>query len=270
MINELKTLRRLVETAGQDIVLAQFRKAACHVKSDGSMVTDADLASSDFLQNALAKHWPEINFLSEEMTAQEQMAVLSCDKPFWCLDPLDGTSNYVAGIPIFGVCIALIVDQRPVLGIIYDPVHNECFSAADGQGSWVNDTPTQEMNATAEPSMQRATALVDLKRLSLPIQRKLAVSPPYASQRNVGSCALEWAWMASKRGHLYLHGAQRIWDMAAGVLILQESGGLSQTLDGETSFKCELTPRSIVASPYRTLFNTWCQWLSKVQDDQIA
>ena len=260
MLNDLDILQDLARLAGHRELLTRFNQIGYTLKSDGSIVTEADLAVNDFLREELARRWPGVNFLSEEMETEDQQAMLDdTSKPFWCIDPLDGTSNYVAGVPIFGICIALIDGGEPEYGLIYDPVHDECFYAERGKGAWLNGTRLK--NRTLNFGMERAIALVDFKRLKPPLAQRLVRNPPYASQRNVGSCALEWAWMAARRGHLYLHGGQKLWDMSAGVLILEEAGGFSETLDGESTFKRSLAPRSVIASPYETLFEQWRDWL---------
>ena len=260
MLNNLDTLQDLARLAGHRELLPRFRQIGYDLKSDGSVVTEADLAVNNFLRTELTRRWPGINFLSEEMHAKDQRAILEdTSKPFWCIDPLDGTSNYVAGVPIFGICIALIDGGQPVYGLIYDPIREECFYALRGKGAWLNGMRLKRRPQRFD--IRRAIALVDFKRLRSPLREQLVANPPYASQRNVGSCALEWAWMAAHRGHLYLHGGQKLWDMSAGLLILEESGGHSQTLNGEETFRCSLTPRSVIASPYKALFEEWCNWL---------
>ena len=76
--------------------------------------------------------------------------------------------------------------------------------------------------------------------------------------------------MAARRGHLYLHGGQKLWDMSAGLLLLEESGGFSETLHGHTTFRCSLAPRSVIASPYESLFHQWREWLNANQAPSIA
>ncbi len=260
MLNDLETLHDLARLAGHRELLPRFKQIGYSLKPDGSIITEADLAVDDFFRCELNRRWPGVNFLSEEMDSADQQAMLDdSDKPFWCIDPLDGTSNYVAGVPIFSICIALIDNGKPVYGLIYDPVQDECFYAMKGKGAWLNGMRLKHRSLQFD--MDHAIALVDFKRLKSPLRDRLINNPPYASQRNVGSCALEWAWMAARRGHLYLHGGQKLWDMAAGVLILEEAGGFSQTLDGEPTFKPSLTPRSVIASPYEELFTEWRDWL---------
>jgi myo-inositol-1(or 4)-monophosphatase len=269
MLNDLDILQDLARVAGHRELLPRFKQIGYSLKPDGTIITEADIASDDFLRKELTTRWPGVNFLSEEMEAKDQQAMLDdTSKPFWCIDPLDGTSNFIAGIPIFGICIALIDGGQPVYGLIYDPVHDECFYAIRGKGAWLNGMRLKHRPLSF--GMERAIALVDFKRLKKPLAEKLIRNPPYASQRNVGSCALEWAWMAARRGHLYLHGGQKLWDMSAGVLILEEAAGFSQTLDGEPTFKRSLTPRSVIASPYESLFVEWRDWLRENDEPPSA
>jgi len=108
--------------------------------------------------------------------------------------------------------------------------------------------------------MQDCLAAIELKRLSPSLAKYLVYHPPYSSQRNFGSCVLEWAWLAAGRVHLYLHGGQALWDYAAGVLLLAE-GGQALTLDGEQVFHADLARRSIVAASDPETFLIWRNYL---------
>jgi myo-inositol-1(or 4)-monophosphatase len=110
--------------------------------------------------------------------------------------------------------------------------------------------------------MQRAIACVDFKRLGAPLAASLATRPPYASQRSLGSVALDWCWVAAGRFHLYVHGAQGLWDYAAGCLILAEAGGASQTLQGEAVFENSLRKRSALAAVDPSLLRDWADWVA--------
>ena len=112
-------------------------------------------------------------------------------------------------------------------------------------------------------------ALVDFKRLPRTLASRLSTSPPYGSQRNFGSCALEWVWMAAGRGHICLHGGQQLWDYAAGALIMREAGGFCCTLDGQPVFQGGLEPRSVVSALDPALFQRWCEWIG-VTPEQTA
>jgi len=260
MHSDLRQLQNIVQRAAIDTLLPRFNRVGHTIKADGSLLTEADLACNDFLRKELDALLPGVNFLSEEMTTAEQRNIIGrSDEPFWCVDPLDGTSNFAAGVPIFGICAALIADGQPQISVICDPIRGEIFAAERGNGAWINSRPLSIPEIDFD--LRHAIALVDFKRLSPGMRGLLASRPPYGSQRNVGSCAMEWAWMASGRGHIYLHGGQRLWDLAAGVLILEEAGGYCQTLDGNSVFRPMLEPRSVLASPNRRLFKQWSDYL---------
>ena len=100
------------------------------------------------------------------------------------------------------------------------------------------------------------------QRLDAALARRLAASPPYSSQRSFGSGALDWCMVATGLCHLYLHGGQKLWDYAAGQLILSEAGGFATTLEGERVLQLALVPRSVVAAPGQALHERWLTWLS--------
>lgn len=259
---DLDTLCGLVREAARAELLPRFTRVTQQHKADGSILTEADLAIDARLRADLAQHWPGIAFLSEEMDTAAQEALLqSSDQALWCLDPLDGTSNFAAGIPCFGVSLALLSAGESQLGVIYDPIRDECYSAQRGRGARLNGVALQ--TAPIDLELERCVALIDFKRLSTELRRRLIEAPPYHSQRNFGSCALEWAWLAAGRGHVYLHGGQKLWDFAAGSLLLDEAGGASFTLDGETVFRAGLRPRSVAASPDPELARKWLFSLSR-------
>jgi myo-inositol-1(or 4)-monophosphatase len=254
-------LQSVIMRAGMEELLPRFHQVGHRVKDNGSILTEADVAMQRRLCKELAQRWPEIEFLSEEMPKDTQEALLrDSGRPLWCLDPLDGTTNFAAGLPCFAVSLALLIGGEPVVGLIYDPMHGECFRADKHQGAWLNERRLSPK--ATRYSLDLAVALVDLKRLSPRLARKLVEHPPYASQRNFGSSALEWAWIASGRGHVYLHGGQKLWDFAAGSLILHEAGGHSCTLEREPVFTQTLGSRSVVAASGDVLFHRWCDWLT--------
>lgn len=256
----LDALTRLVKNAAREELLPRFQTAERHFKIDGSIVTEADLAMQQRLGAELRALEPRHRLLGEEMREDEQRQLIQDgDRGLWCLDPLDGTSNFAAGVPFFGVSLALLIQRQPVLGLIYDPLRDECFTAQSGEGAWLNG---QRLYCRpAGLALRRALAVVDFKRLGA-LSAELALRPPYSSQRNFGSVALEWCWLAASRYHIYLHGRQKLWDYAAGALILKEAGGLAETLSGEPLFQADLQPRSAVAACDAELFREWKDWLA--------
>lgn len=260
---ELTALQRLLRVAAREQLLPRFAEVQRHIKQDGSLVTHADIAMQDAVRDALAKQWPTHAFLGEEMSGQEQDALLArADLNLWCLDPLDGTSNFAAGIPFFGVSLALLSAGQVRLGLVYDPSRDECFMAERGRGAWCNDQ-VLTVDVGRAPALARSIGVVDFKRLAPPLAVRLAAQPPYGSQRNFGASSLEWCWLAAGRFQVYLHGGQHLWDYAAGSLILAEAGGCAETLEGEAVFQRSVAVRSVVASHDPKGFAEWAMWLRR-------
>ncbi|MCL7745063.1 inositol monophosphatase [Guyparkeria hydrothermalis] len=242
--------------------LATDGTQAADRKADGSWITATDEAMQATLQNGLADRFPTHGFLGEEMTVAEQEdAWRACldGRATWVVDPLDGTSNFRLGFPVYSVTVALLVGGHTVFGVVYDPSRDECFHAARGAGAWLNG---KALTLKDEPrqALDSCLATVDFKRLPKPVASRLACEPPYASQRSIGSVALDWCWVAAHRVQVYVHGKQKLWDYAAGQLILQEAGGASADLDGEIDHPdrpVEPLPRSAVAATHVELLEDW-------------
>ena len=255
-----QTVADLIRQAALDEILPRYRNVENHLKTDGSWLTEADLAMQARVQRELAERWPEIPFLGEEMTEDEQQRLMQhADSGLWILDPLDGTSNFAAGVPIFAPSLALIRGGKVVLGVVMDVMRDETFSATTGQGAWLNGERIAP--PVTDVPMNKTIACIDFKRLSPELATRLAVSVPYSSQRSIGSVALDWCWVATGRFHLYLHGKQGLWDYAGGHVILEEAGGFSCTLHGEAVFNNTLEKRSAVCAGDVRLFNEWAGWL---------
>ncbi len=255
----LTALQDIVIPAARTELLPRFAAVTRRHKADGSILTEADLALQACVAGQLRKRWPDTLFLGEEMTPAEQQALIASSQPVWCLDPLDGTSNFAAGIPYFCVSLALLHAGMVRLGLVYDPVRDECFAATVAQGAQLNGEPLAV--AASGLALGQATALVDFKRLDKALSTRLVTDIPYASQRSFGSVALDWCWLAAGRGHVYLHGRSQVWDYAAGQFIFATAGGHACTLQGEPVFTQALTPRSSVAAVDRPLFDAWTAWL---------
>jgi len=246
------------EVAAREI-MPRFLKVAHSRKADGSLFTEADLAAQEALSGEL-RRIADVPVVAEEMTQQEQTEQwLMGETGLWCVDPIDGTSNFVNGLPYFAVSVALMRYARPVLGVVYDPVADEAFYAAREQGAYLNGE--QLPIKTYVPVLKDAMAGVDLKRLDRSLARHLATAPPYMSQRNYGASTLEWCYAAAGRFDIYLHGGQKLWDYAAGALILTEAGGELCSLDNDDYWAAPLWRRSVIAALDPSLFVAWRDWL---------
>lgn len=256
----LQELASIVRVIADRELPPRFAAASTTRKPDGSLLTEADLVMQEALAEALTQRWPDIEVLGEEMEeATQQRALQHEDTGVWCIDPLDGTNNFAAGVPYYAVSVALLRKHAIEAGVVYDPSRQECFAAARGHGAWLNGKRLEQRPPRAP--LSRGLALVDLKRLPQRLASRLAAEPPYNSQRSFGAVALDWCWLAAGRCHVYLHGQQKLWDYAAGCLILQEAGGQAVTLEGDPVFVPSLTPRSAAAALDPAIFRQWIDWL---------
>lgn len=248
------------ETARDIFQRAKAGRQIAERKSDGSLLTATDLALQESIGKILSSRFPHIPVLGEEMAEDEQAAILATGH-CWLLDPLDGTSNFSHGIPVYSVSLALLQQGEVVAGLVYDPNRDECFHALKGMGAYLDHQVLDRRND--EPArLDQAMAIIDTKRLPAGLAVAIATEHPYHSQRSFGSVALDWCWLAAGRMQTYLHGKQKLWDFAAGALIAKEAGCLTATMQNEHILLSPLTlkARSAVgASP--SFAASWPEWI---------
>ncbi len=255
----VRALESLVRDVARAEILPRYLKSARNHKADGSLFTEADIESQRCFSAALPQLIPG-PVLGEEMSAEAQARLWSEGRGgLWCIDPIDGTTNFANGIPFFCVSIAYLIDHKPRFGVVYNPITDESFYAAHGAGAFLNGVELP-LRPTAT-RLRDAVAGVDFKRISHHLGDELAVRPPYYSQRNFGSSALEWCFVAAGRLDVYLHGGQMLWDYAAGHLILLEAGGQAAALDGGELMAGPAVKRGVVAAASPGLYTQWRAWL---------
>jgi len=263
----LETLSELIRGIGLELLTGSCRHEEIAAKRDGSYVTDIDLALQQRICAALREAYPEIPFVGEETPEAERTGILeSGARRVWCLDPLDGTTNFTSGLPFYGISLALLEDRMPVQGVVFDPIRDECFTGQAGGGAWLNG---QRLPGAVKRSTEHCVACVDFKRLPRTVAEHLVAQPPFKSQRNFGACVLEWCWLAADRVQLYLHGGQHLWDYAAGSLILREAGGSAVTLEGEQVPGASLYLNrkvSVVAASHPDMLERWWSWITDRAD----
>ena len=192
-------------------------------KADRSLVTDADMEADERLTRALEAAFPGVPILSEERTtALDDVAAA------WVIDPLDGTTNFALGLPMWGVLVAFLEDGRPSLAVAYFPMTDELFAAARSQGATRNGIPisTKEVDA----AHNTAFALVcsrTLQRYRLDWRWKLRI---------LGSAGYEMALVARGVAIAAVESVPKVWDLAAPTLLVEEAGGHWATLDGSAPF----------------------------------
>jgi myo-inositol-1(or 4)-monophosphatase len=247
-----------IRRVAREEIVPRFRNVVAEHKSDGSVVTEADHAAQHALERALTLLDP-VPFLAEEMTGARQAAIWSAGGRLWCVDPLDGTRNFAAGIPSFAVSVALVEDGRSVFGTVYDPIADEAFYAVRGGGAWQDHKPLRV--PSKGPALADAVAEVSLRREVSHLRGELKRHPPYRRRLTLGSAALAWCHLASARTDLMLHGGQRLWDYAAGALILEEAGGFASTFAHDDFWAAPPLTRSVVAARTGELQAAWRAWV---------
>ncbi len=250
-------LSSTVRKVAEEEILPRYLKVTRQRKEDGSLFTEADLATQEALKRELRKI-RDVPLIGEEMDAVTQK-MLWASEEIWCVDPIDGTSNFVNGIPFFAVSVALMRGGRSVAGAVYNPVSKEMFTAGKGEGAYLDGERLPLRSGFG--TMRGSIAAVDFKRLKKNLASRLVLSPPYSSQRNFGACSLEWCYTATGRVDLYLHGGQKLWDYAAGALILEEAGGIVCPIDQDDFWESEPWTRSAIAARNPDLFMEWRNWL---------
>lgn len=248
-----------VKAVAQQEVMPRYLRVARQRKVDGSVITEADLVTQEALSRELRKIYPGA-VVGEEMPEREQIDQWRAgDAGLWCMDPIDGTSNFVNGLPYFALSVALMRQGRSVLGVVYNPVADEMFYAEQGKGAYLNGEklPIKEH----VPTLRSAMANVDLKRLTPRLAEGICSARPFSYHRNYGACSLEWCYTAAGRFDLYLHGGQKLWDYAAGCLILEEAGGQMCGFDHDDFWAEPLWQRPAIAALDPGLFIQWRDWV---------
>lgn len=247
-----------VRAVSTDEILPRFRSVVATRKLDGSLVTEADVAAQRALTARLARI-ARVPVLGEEMPEAEQQSIWQSGGRFWCVDPIDGTANFNAGIPCFAVSVALMEGDRPAFGVVYDPIADEAFYAVRGAGAWRNAMPLAP--PANVPTLRDALAEVDLRRSHAHLRHQLKDHPPYGRRATSGSSALTWCRVASGRADLLLHAGQMVWDYMAGALILEEAGGCIATIEGDDFWSGPVWSRSVIAARRPALFAEWRDWV---------
>lgn len=218
----LNYVKETARRAGEVLREAYDRPRTITYKGEVDLVTETDVAVEELIISTLQERYPHVGVLAEEGGVAGEVGEMC-----WLIDPLDGTNSFAHGIPIFCLSIALRAPDGPVLGVIYDPLRDECFSAIRGRGAMLNDRPChvsdahrlgQAMLATGFPYERRTIADNNSAAVALFLRRAQGI-------RRLGSAALDMAYVACGRFDGYWEWGVRPWDIAAGLLLVEEAGG---------------------------------------------
>ncbi|MGH6682641.1 MAG: inositol monophosphatase family protein [Pseudolabrys sp.] len=219
-----KTARALKRDFGE------LEKLQVSLKGPANFVSSADRRAEETLFQELSKARPGYGFLGEEGGMRE-----SADKSHrWIVDPLDGTTNFLHGIPQFAISVALERDGAVIAGLVYNPANEEMFIAERGKGAFMNDQRIRVAGRKRLTDSVIACGLPHHGRGDLALGRKEtgAVQDHVAGLRRFGAAALDLAWVAAGRLDGYWERDIKPWDMAAGLILLREAGGFVSDCDG--------------------------------------
>ncbi|KOP65030.1 myo-inositol-1-monophosphatase [Bacillus sp. FJAT-18019] len=217
------------------------------------IVTEVDKGAEQMIRKLILTHFPDHAILGEEGVASGTEAYAKAleeakdEEYLWIIDPVDGTTNYVHGFPFYSVSIALAHHGEVIIGVIYDPSRDELFVAEKGKGAYVHGNPTLVSKEEHLSESLLATGFPLDSKVNLP--RNMAelqtLLPKVRNVRAGGSAALHLAYVAAGRLSGYWEHGLSIWDVAAGALLVQESGGKVTGIDGQPY---DLSVRHITAT----------------------
>jgi myo-inositol-1(or 4)-monophosphatase len=240
----LSDLERLARQAGELLRRGYEHEHQVEYKSAFNLVTEIDRQSEAFILGEIKHLFPGHQIVSEEIGL-----VPGLDADQWFVDPLDGTVNYAHGIPIFSVSIGYAFDHVLTLGVVFDPMRAEIFTAERGKGAWCNG---RRLHVSAVKDLEHSLLVTGFPYDSWSAPRNnLEFFNRFARRtqgvRRLGSATLDLCYVAAGRLDGYWELSLSPWDLAAGGLIAAEAGALVTSLDGQSDFL--RPPYSILAAP---------------------
>ena len=223
----LNVMVKAARKAGRSLLkdFQEVENLQVSVKGAGDFVSKADIAAEKIVKNELSQARPTYGWLGEE---GGEIAGADPTRR-WIVDPLDGTTNFLHGLPHWAVSIALEHKGQVVAGVVYDPIKNELFFAEKGFGAWMNDTRLRVSGRNRMIEAVFATGLPFAGQEELPatLSDLGRLLPVCAGVRRWGAAALDLSYVAAGRFDGFWERRLKIWDFAAGLIILREAGGLS-------------------------------------------
>jgi len=230
MSSEYQKICEHVARVGGRILRDMLGKVGVREKGRADLVTDADFAVQQAIRDIVLGAYPDHAFVGEESDWQpgtERSVVTGSSGFRWIVDPLDGTTNFVHGVPLFATSVALARGNEVLCGAVYNPMLEEFFSATQGQGAFLNGTPIHTSNVT---EISEALASVSFPTTtdsdSPDLLAFLKLVPVAQAIRRTGSTAINLAYIAAGRFDLMTCYGSNAWDVAAGVILVQEAGGI--------------------------------------------
>ncbi|MGR3220993.1 MAG: inositol monophosphatase family protein [Candidatus Anammoxibacter sp.] len=228
--------------AGKILMKSYHNIEKIELKKDAGFVTEADTRSEEYIIDAISREYPDHLILAEESGGRGTKCPYK-----WIIDPLDGTTNFVNGLPWFCVSIACEFEGHVIIGAVYNPVLNELFFAERNKGAYLNDNEIRiSTTAKLSESLLSTGFYYDKgEKLKIAIDKFGIMKECAFSVRRMGSAAIDLAYTAAGRFDGYWEKSLSPWDVAAGVLIVKEAGGSISSFDGKD---CTIYDKELVAS----------------------
>jgi len=239
-------LEKLARQAGEIVRSGYGGHNHIYYKGEIDLVTDVDRRAEDFIVREIQARFP-----GERIVTEESGALAGDDRCTWYIDPLDGTVNFAHEVPVFSVSIAYAEEDRLRLGVVYDPMLDECFGAELGKGAWLNGKPIAVAQARDLGQCLLATGFpYDIRtnpRNNLDLFGRFTLLTQ--GVRRFGSAALDLCYVAAGRFDGFWELSLNPWDLAAGALIASQAGAIVTDLSGGAS--CLLPPCAVLAAAPR-------------------
>ncbi|MBD3343478.1 MAG: inositol monophosphatase [Chitinivibrionales bacterium] len=222
-LKKIITTARYAATEAGSVILSLFNKAQVHYKDLNDPVTQADIDAQEKITGIIKEQFPSHQFLNEEDTREQDYD----SDHLWIIDPLDGTNNYIGGIPHFGVSVAYAEKGVLKAGVVYDPVRDEMFYADSG-GAYLNEKP---IRVTTTETLKGAVVATGFSTdRGEPVEKtcdivKMLLKNDIRAFRRMGSAALDLCWVACGRLDAYFEYSLHTWDFAGGAHIVKQAGG---------------------------------------------
>ncbi len=231
-LDDMKKIITIAKQAGEKIMQIYQKDVSVEYKEDQSPLTEADLASHHLICDELSKHYPDIPILSEE--SADTFTLDDENASFWCVDPLDGTKEFIKKNDEFTVNIALIKDQQPILGVIGVPAKNMLYAAVKGEGAFKQKGGNELQKIHVKPQdPDHLTFAVSRSHLD---DHTKAMVDEYDAQMLQAGSALKLAFVAEGLVDVYPRfGPTMLWDVAAGQCLIEEAGGQVLRADHQQS-----------------------------------
>ena len=252
MASFVDTAQQIAREAGA-LLMSHYGKIGFELKGDFDLVTAADRASESLIVDRLRSHYPTHAILGEEQGAREGRSEYQ-----WYVDPLDGTTNFAHSYPVFNVSMGLAKGDELIAGVVYDPTRQEMFTAERGSGAYLNNRRIRVSKAAVLEEALCATGFPSRKRhLNINIHFYHQLAMITHGVRRGGAAAIDLVYVAAGRLDAFWEFSLNPWDVAAGLLIVEEAGGRSTDMKGGPSavrMPHLLTSNGLIHDEVLTLF----------------